>query len=71
LLLELLWTECPPVSVHQLVWMLLPCGYVMGVHGGLVAGTQVSKERPHGTPGQAGAPITFFAMPTMYAPSLD
>jgi hypothetical protein len=36
LFLELLSTECSPVSVHQLGWMSRPCGYVVGVHGALV-----------------------------------
>src|ERR1700688_4103865 len=38
LFLELLSTECPSVLFTSSGWMLLPCGYVMGVHGALVAG---------------------------------
>jgi hypothetical protein len=38
----------------------LPCGYVKGVHEALVAGIPGLKARPHGTPGQAGAPFAFF-----------
>jgi hypothetical protein len=49
LFLELLSTECPFVSVHQLGVTLLPCGYVMGVHGALVSGIPGLKSETWGT----------------------
>jgi hypothetical protein len=45
----LLSTECPSVLFTSSGWMLLPCGYVMGVHGALVAGIPGLKSETWGT----------------------
>jgi hypothetical protein len=49
LFLELLSTECRLFLFTSLGWMLLPCGYVMGVHGALVAGIPGLKSETWGT----------------------
>jgi hypothetical protein len=41
------------------ILFLLPVGVKAGLDWPLLGGSQVSKARPHGTPGQAGAPFAF------------
>ena len=49
LFLELLSTECRLFLFTSSGWTLLPCGYVMGVHGALVAGIPGLKSETWGT----------------------